>query len=484
MQPESTRHVCGSQPGIRRVLQTQTGAARDQNSQNGGPCEPRPNMMTPSPPTSESYHQGNVRMTLEKADLWKSFHNLGTEMIITKHGRRMFPHCNVSLSGLLPYTNYVLMVEMVPVDNSRYRWNKGQWDMAGKAEPQLPCRTYVHPDSPTPGSYWMKQSVSFLKLKLTNHTLDQHGHIILHSMHRYIPRFSVVQADSLHSVRWGQFHYFSFPETSFTAVTAYQNTKIAKLKIDHNPFAKGFKGENTRTHSKRAKLDCEPAERGITLGTTENMVSAKEDLFSPWAIEQDPSQSHSLHTELLELHDHRQDYSTEEQMVPGPASMSSQPCRSVEHGRLPSPSSVVEDCKGRRSYESHLRDVATVPGHKTNSPGPVRDMGHTPLAQAMPQDYRMSPVHLPTSSKTYPGYLGYSYPLYGHYTTNQGMGQWSEGGTGQYPGQSLTHHLPFFTSQTLTADHGTHQRSVHHHGNTEAEWSWSQYLSLDNDQNS
>jgi hypothetical protein len=57
------------------------------------------------------------------------------------------------------------------------------------------------------------------------------------------------------------------------------------------------------------------------------MVTAKEDLFSPWAIEQDPSQSHSLHTELLELHDHRQDYSTEEQMVPGPASMSSQPCR-------------------------------------------------------------------------------------------------------------------------------------------------------------
>uniref|UniRef100_A0A4W5NVL4 T-box domain-containing protein n=1 Tax=Hucho hucho TaxID=62062 RepID=A0A4W5NVL4_9TELE len=392
----------------------------------------KPNMMTPSPPTADPYHQGNVRMTLEKADLWKSFHNLGTEMIITKHGRRMFPHCNVSLSGLQPYTNYVLMVEMVPVDNSRYRWNKGQWDMAGKAEPQLPCRTYVHPDSPTPGSFWMKQSVSFLKLKLTNHTLDQHGHIILHSMHRYIPRFSVVQADSLHSVRWGHFHYFSFPETTFTAVTAYQNTKIAKLKIDHNPFAKGFKGENTRTHSKSQ--------------TRQRKRIQKSFRYDSYL--------------------------------------------SDEHGRLPSPSSAVEDCKGRRSYESHLRDVATVPGHETNSPGPgpVRDMGHThhhhhhpPLAPAMPQDYRMCPVHLPTSSKTYPGYLGYSYPPYGHYTTNQGMGQWGEGGTGQYPGQSLTHHLPFFTSQTLTAYHGTHQRSVNHHGNTEAEWSWSQYLSLDNE---
>lgn len=49
--------------------------------------------------------------------------------------------------------------------------------MAGKAEPQPPCRTYLHPDSPAPGSHWMKQSVSFLKLKLTNNTLDQHGHV-------------------------------------------------------------------------------------------------------------------------------------------------------------------------------------------------------------------------------------------------------------------------------------------------------------------
>lgn len=57
------------------------------------------------------------------------------------------------------------------------QWNKEKWEVAGKAEPQPPCRTYLHPDSPAPGSHWMKQSVSFLKLKLTNNTLDQHGHV-------------------------------------------------------------------------------------------------------------------------------------------------------------------------------------------------------------------------------------------------------------------------------------------------------------------
>ena len=36
---------------------------------------------------SDVYQPGNIRMTLENSDLWKSFHSVGTEMIITKHGR-------------------------------------------------------------------------------------------------------------------------------------------------------------------------------------------------------------------------------------------------------------------------------------------------------------------------------------------------------------------------------------------------------------
>lgn len=43
--------------------------------------------MPRTPPAGDPYQQGCIRMTLENADLWKSFHNMGTEMIITKHGR-------------------------------------------------------------------------------------------------------------------------------------------------------------------------------------------------------------------------------------------------------------------------------------------------------------------------------------------------------------------------------------------------------------
>lgn len=46
------------------------------------------NLGMPRPSAAaDSYQPGYTRMTLENADLWKSFHNIGTEMIITKHGR-------------------------------------------------------------------------------------------------------------------------------------------------------------------------------------------------------------------------------------------------------------------------------------------------------------------------------------------------------------------------------------------------------------
>uniref|UniRef100_A0A3Q0RHD5 T-box domain-containing protein n=1 Tax=Amphilophus citrinellus TaxID=61819 RepID=A0A3Q0RHD5_AMPCI len=130
-----------------------------------------------NPDMSSSYQPGGIKMTLENAHLWQSFHSVGTEMIITKHGRRMFPHCGVRVSGLQPFANYVVMLDIIPLDGFKYKWKKEQWEVAGLADPHPPCRTYMHPDSPAPGSHWMKQPVSFPKLKLTNNTLNQHSHV-------------------------------------------------------------------------------------------------------------------------------------------------------------------------------------------------------------------------------------------------------------------------------------------------------------------
>ncbi|KAI6076277.1 T-box transcription factor TBX1 [Aix galericulata] len=161
-------------------------------------------------------------------------------------GRRMFPTFQVKIFGMDPMADYMLLMDFVPVDDKRYRYafHSSSWLVAGKADPATPGRVHYHPDSPAKGAQWMKQIVSFDKLKLTNNLLDDNGHIILNSMHRYQPRFHVVYVDPRKdSEKYAEenFKTFVFEETRFTAVTAYQNHRITQLKIASNPFAKGFR---------------------------------------------------------------------------------------------------------------------------------------------------------------------------------------------------------------------------------------------------
>ncbi|XP_012610908.2 T-box transcription factor TBX18 isoform X2 [Microcebus murinus] len=190
------------------------------------------------------------RVDLQGAELWKRFHEIGTEMIITKAGRRMFPAMRVKITGLDPHQQYYIAMDIVPVDNKRYRYvyHSSKWMVAGNADSPVPPRVYIHPDSPASGETWMRQVISFDKLKLTNNELDDQGHIILHSMHKYQPRVHVIRKDCgddlspIKPVPSGEgVKAFSFPETVFTTVTAYQNQQITRLKIDRNPFAKGFR---------------------------------------------------------------------------------------------------------------------------------------------------------------------------------------------------------------------------------------------------
>jgi hypothetical protein len=70
--------------------------------------------------------------------------------------------------------------------------------------------------------------------------------VILNSMHRYMPRLHIQEVNA--SNKDGQIKTFTFPETEFIAVTAYQNTDITQLKIDNNPFAKGFRDNFDRQY--------------------------------------------------------------------------------------------------------------------------------------------------------------------------------------------------------------------------------------------
>ncbi|NP_001257807.1 T-box transcription factor TBX3 isoform X1 [Gallus gallus] len=198
--------------------------------------------------------EDDPKVHLEAKELWEQFHKRGTEMVITKSGRRMFPPFKVRCTGLDKKAKYILLMDIVAADDCRYKFHNSRWMVAGKADPEMPKRMYIHPDSPATGEQWMSKVVTFHKLKLTNNISDKHGFTILNSMHKYQPRFHIVRANDILKLPYSTFRTYVFPETEFIAVTAYQNDKITQLKIDNNPFAKGFRDTGNGRREKRKQL--------------------------------------------------------------------------------------------------------------------------------------------------------------------------------------------------------------------------------------
>ncbi|KAH8038525.1 hypothetical protein HPB51_001789 [Rhipicephalus microplus] len=175
----------------------------------------------------------------------------------------MFPAYKVRVSGLDKKAKYIMLMDIVAADDCRYKFQNRRWVVAGKADPEMPKRMYIHPDSPATGEQWMQKVVSFHKLKLTNNISDKHGFAvlppsadyrrrpfprsgpavlppsadyrrrpfprsgptILNSMHKYQPRFHLVRANDILKLPYSTFRTFAFKETGFIAVTAYQNEK-------------------------------------------------------------------------------------------------------------------------------------------------------------------------------------------------------------------------------------------------------------------
>ncbi|XP_065122849.2 T-box transcription factor TBX6L [Paramisgurnus dabryanus] len=222
-----------------------------------------------------------VHVSLQCRELWDKFSGIGTEMLITKSGRRMFPSCKVTVTGLNPKVKYMVIMDMVPFDNHKYKWNKDQWEVGGSSDPHLPNRFFIHPDSPASGDKWMQYPISFHKLKLTNNTLNSSGLVVLHSMHKYQPRLHIVQSpDPSNPYVHGGYLRFTFPEAAFIAVTAYQNQEITKLKIDNNPFAKGFRdnGLNRKRFRDRETKDSNQQEKqNLSLTQKEQIGRLKEE---------------------------------------------------------------------------------------------------------------------------------------------------------------------------------------------------------------
>uniref|UniRef100_A0A4W5PJE5 Uncharacterized protein n=1 Tax=Hucho hucho TaxID=62062 RepID=A0A4W5PJE5_9TELE len=255
---------------------------------------------------------------LDSNNMWNEFFRCKTEMILTKQGRRMFPYCRFRISGLDPFQKYNLLMDINPMDNKRYKWTGQNWQTSGKAEAHMLRRIFIHPDSPSSGHQWMQNPVSFYKLKLTDNTMDQEGNVILHPMHRYLPHLHVVSAEmSTEDIQLNgrDVITFTFPQTEFFAVTAYQNLRMSQFKADFNPFAsgpswalklktspsndskknetsspnelkpvKGLNGLKSLMAAKHSSKDTSAVDKGLPSADAQNVMLADSETRSPSAL--------------------------------------------------------------------------------------------------------------------------------------------------------------------------------------------------------
>ncbi|XP_078389288.1 uncharacterized protein LOC144671331 isoform X4 [Cetorhinus maximus] len=243
------------------------------------------NDMMKSPPSC--LKSGNVKVYLKKWSIWDKFYNLGTEMRMSKRGRFMFPYCEYSVSGLDPEKNYIMAMDISPVDNYRYRYNGCKWQINGKATPHVMGRLYFHPNGSVSGKEWMVKPVSFAKLRLTNCPTAEEGNAILHSMHRYIPQLHIIVADGIIeklNLNDPRVYTFVFQQTEFFAVTKYENKFIRQLKHFYNPYGTALRDVKTSkqdvANSRRPRKRCEkkPLFNAVKIHGTTNDQESKEEL--------------------------------------------------------------------------------------------------------------------------------------------------------------------------------------------------------------
>uniref|UniRef100_UPI004038B124 T-box transcription factor TBX3 n=1 Tax=Callospermophilus lateralis TaxID=76772 RepID=UPI004038B124 len=352
--------------------------------------------------------EDDPKVHLEAKELWDQFHKRGTtEMVITKSGRRMFPPFKVRCSGLDKKAKYILLMDIIAADDCRYKFHNSRWMVADKADPEMPKRMYIHPDSPATGEQWMSKVVTFHKLKLTNNISDKHGftlafpsdhatwqgnysfgmQTILNSMHKYQPRFHIVRANDILKLPYSTFRTYLFPETEFIAVTAYQNDKITQLKIDNNPFAKGFQDTGNGRREKRKQLTLKSMrvfdERHKKETGTSDESSSEQAAFTCFTQASSPTVSTVGTSNLKDL-------------CPSEAESDAEAESKEEHGPEACDSAKIttttseEPCrdKGSPAIKAHL--FAVEPG------GRPRDSGR--LDKASP-DSRHSPATISSSTR-------------------------------------------------------------------------------------
>ncbi|CAH1782552.1 unnamed protein product [Owenia fusiformis] len=199
-----------------------------------------------------------IVMSIDEPAIWGEFQKAGTEMIINRNGRRMFPPIELFVSGLDSTALYNVYLKISPADAMRYKYVNNSWVSIGKSIDNNINSPFKYTNGSNLGSFLERTKISFATLKLSNNRERLNDCAVLQSMHRYQP---VLEIEKLTQNGDTLMSRFIFPEVSFMAVTAYQNQNVKNLKIQYNPFARAFR-------SSASQSQCE-----VELACNENGVS-------------------------------------------------------------------------------------------------------------------------------------------------------------------------------------------------------------------
>ncbi|CEF67691.1 Transcription factor, T-box family and p53-like transcription factor, DNA-binding domain-containing protein [Strongyloides ratti] len=244
LSPDTTASEAASSPDIKQEHQMIiNNSIPNYSSCNESLSNPQNSSQISNNQFSEIIIDPNITVSITNEWLWKKFHGHTTEMIVTKSGRKMFPKPEYTISGLDPNGEYMIVFKIDRVDDSRYKYTNSKWQYSGRAESSKDNQNVAyHQDGLLQkGKRLMGNSVCFDRVKLTNNVNGNQSHIILNSMNKYQPKLLIFHFVNNRSVI---VHQHCSEVMQFIAVTAYQNQAIINLKVQYNPFAKGFREGN------------------------------------------------------------------------------------------------------------------------------------------------------------------------------------------------------------------------------------------------
>ncbi|XP_062581917.1 T-box transcription factor T-like isoform X2 [Saccostrea cucullata] len=264
---------------------------------------------------------GAITISMTERKLWQEFVKVGTEMIISRSGRSMYPYVEFFLSGLDPSGLYDVIFDIIPETGKRFKFIDNEWVPFGKKKKEFKNKAFRDQDAPKTGSQLMSRKISFQTVKLSNKPGKNTCTFTLQTLQKYMVCISLVKHE-----RDGNLTVVDFPiqDTAFIAVTKYHNREMCELKALRFPLHKSLNRLPTDlSFNKRNQIPNHGADDGPVNKATQTDPDPQVDFLSCFfayvqertgtsAGDLNPKIKDELFCDFIQQQDHSESYTDTE----------------------------------------------------------------------------------------------------------------------------------------------------------------------------